>query len=318
MKVVKRSPAAVGNVLKKAGFARLPRRADEERTSTMRPDIAPVADVRQIDWNPRQFRTQFGGLFLFVPYLARIPFDQMMRQSGLPGTKMIPAGHAMRSLLGLKLFGKARHSHVMSYVFDQGLALFAGLNEIPKRALLTEYSTRVRPQCYPKLMRRWFDAMAKLGLGRGISFDLDFHTIPFHGKDALVEKHYVAKRSRRQKGVLAFVARDADTTVFCYANADIRKEDQADEVIRFAKYWKQRTREWPEELVFDSRLTTYSRLDWLNKKDIAFITLRRRGKRLLQELDEVPASAWRRVELENVSRAYRTPRILDRKIEVEG
>ena len=77
------------------------------------------------------------------------------------------------------------------------------------------------------------------------------------------------------------MARDADTTVFCYANADIRKADQADEVIRFAKYWKQRTQEWPKELVFDSRLTTYSRLDWLNKKDIAFITLRRRGKRLL-------------------------------------
>ena len=53
----------------------------------------------------------------------------------------------MRSLLGLKLFGKARHSHVMSSVLDEGLALFAGLNRIPKRAFLTEYSSRVNPDC---------------------------------------------------------------------------------------------------------------------------------------------------------------------------
>jgi hypothetical protein len=42
-------------------------------------------------------------------------------------------------------------------------------------------------------MRRWFDAVGRLGLDRGVSFDLDFHTIPFHGEDAMVEKHYVFK-----------------------------------------------------------------------------------------------------------------------------
>src|SRR3989304_1839003 len=78
----------------------------------------------------------------------------------------------------------------MSAVLDEGLALFAGLNVIPKRAFLTEYSCRIDPACYPKLMHRWFDAVSRLGLPRGESFDLDFHTIPFHGEDALMEKHY--------------------------------------------------------------------------------------------------------------------------------
>ena len=137
---------------------------------------------------------------------------------------MIPAGCALRSLLALKLFGNARHRHVMSAVLDEGLALFAGLNVIPKRSFLTEYSCRIDPACYPKLMRRWFDAVSRLGLAAAQSFDLDFHTIPFHGEDALVEKHYVSKRSRRQKGVLAFLAQDADTRVFCYANGELRKD----------------------------------------------------------------------------------------------
>src|SRR5436305_12075036 len=202
----------------------------------------------------------------------------------------------------------------MSSVLDEGLALFAGLNVVPKRSFLTEYSSRVDPACYPKLMRDWFDAVSRLGLKWGASFDLDFHTIPFHGDDAVVEKHYVSKRSRRQKGMLAFLAQDADTRVFCYANGELRKDRQNDEILRFIEFCKQRTGRLPEELIFDSRLTTYANLDKVNRMGIAFITLRRRSKKLLEEVATTPMSAWRRVELKSVSRAYKTPRVLDRRL----
>jgi hypothetical protein len=232
----KLSPAAISLIIREEGFARLPRRRDEERPPGIRPEAAPVADVRQLDLSSRKFRTRFGGLFLFLPYVAQVPFDHLLEEASFPGSKMIPAGHAMRSLLALKLFGNARHSHIMSDVLDEGLALFAGINCTPKRAFLTEYSCRIDPACYPKMLRLWFDAIGSLGLGRGCSFDLDFHTIPFHGEDALVEKHYVSKRSRRQKGILAFLAQDADQRVFCYANAEIRKADQNDEILRFVEF----------------------------------------------------------------------------------
>ena len=202
----------------------------------------------------------------------------------------------------------------MSAVLDDGLALFAGLNVIPKRSFLTEYSCRVEPACYPTLMRDWFDAVSRLGLKRGTSFDLDFHTIPFHGDDALVEKHYISKRSRRQKGILAFLAQDADTRVFCYANGELRKDEQNDEILRFVDFWKQRTGGLPEELIFDSKLTTYANLGKLSQMGIQFITLRRRTKKLLDAISKAPASAWRRIELESISRAYKTPRILDQRI----
>src|SRR5262249_27116300 len=252
------SPTAVAEVLKAEGFAPLPRRRDEERPDRRVPEQAPLADVRELDLSPRQFRTRFGGLFLFVPLLVEAGFDRVIAQVGLPGSKRVPAAHAVRSLLGLKLFGNARHSHVMSHVFDEGLALFAGLNVIPKRSFLTEYSCRIDPSCYPNWMRSWFDAATKIGLERGTSFDLDFHTIPFHGQDALVEKHYVSRRSRRQKGVLAFLAQDDGQRVFCYAHAEIRKDEQRNEILRFVEFWKQRTGRLPQELVFDSQLTTYA------------------------------------------------------------
>lgn len=312
------SPAYISTILKEEGFARLPRRADEERPERLGPDPAPVADVQQLDLSDHQFRTQFGGLFLFVPYLTQIQWQKLFENNGFPGSKMIPASHAIRSLLGLKLFGSARHSHVMSEVFDPGLALFAGLNCTPKRSFLTEYSCRIAPQNYPKAMHQWFDAMQRLGLPRGESFDLDFHTIPFHGEDALLQKHYVSKRSRRQKGLLAFVAQDADTHVFCYGNAQVRKEDQNDEVLRFVEFWKKRTGKRPKELIFDSKLTTYANLSKINEQDIAFITLRRRSQQMLQETWSLPPSAWRQIHLNGVSRAYRDPRIIDQRIQLPG
>jgi len=310
----KRSPAAVAILLNEEGFERLPRRRDEERPPSPRATQAEVADVRNLDLSPREFRTQFGGLFLFVPFLTRIPWEEIVKGAHLPGSKMIPAEQALRSLLGLKLFGSRRHSHVMADVFDEGLALFAGLNVIPKRSFLSEYSCRIDPASYPQLMRRWFDAVGRLGLGRGASFDLDFHTIPFHGEDALVEKHYVSKRSRKQKGILAFVAQDADHRVFCYANGQIRKKDQNNEILRFVEFWKEKTGHLPAELIFDSRLTTYANLSKLNQLEIEFMTLRRRSPKLLKEIYATPPSAWRRVELQGVGRIYKTPKILDHRI----
>lgn len=315
---IHRTPAAIAAVLRQEGFAKLPRRGDAERPPGTKPTAADRADARALDLEPRSFRTKFGGLFLFLPALAELGFDRVIGRCALPGTQMIPAAHALRSLLALKLFGSQRHLHVMSAVLDEGLALFAGLNVIPKRSFLTEYSCRLDPNCYPRLMRHWFDAMTTLGLKHGSSFDLDFHTIPFHGDDALVEKHYVSKRSRRQKGILAFLAQDGEKHFFCYANSDLRKAAQNDEILAFVRFWKERTGQLPAELIFDSKLTTYANLHRLNQQGVRFITLRRRSPQLLHALQSQPRSAWRRIELAGVSRLYKTPRILDTTATLAG
>jgi hypothetical protein len=166
-------------------------------------------------------------------------------------------------------------------------------------------------------MRHWFDAVSKLGLEHGTSFDLDFHTIPFYGEDALLQKHYVSKRSSRLKGILAFLAQDGEKRFFCYANTEVRKEDQNDEILRFVEFWKQRTGNAPGELIFDSRLTTHRNLNELNHLGVEFITLRRRGPKLVEEIEARPRSAWRRINLTGVSRQYRTPRIIDEVISLE-
>ncbi len=203
---------------------------------------------------------------------------------------------------------------------DEGLGLFCGLNVIPKRSTLTEYSCRVDPGMNPVLMDRWYEAVRDLGvhLGGEESFDLDFHAIPYHGDSALVEKHYVSKRSRRQKGILAFVARDADARIFAWANTDIRKERASDEILRFVEGWEERTGEKPKELVFDSGFTTYANLGKLDDMGIRFLTLRRRSEKMVSALLLKPQDEWKKIRLSNVGREYKTPRVFEQKVKLRG
>lgn len=305
-------------LLREEGFARLPRRAEDERPRRVKPDAAAVADVRTLSLAPRSFRTRVGGLFLFVPLMRQLDLAAIVRRAALPTSQMIPAEQAVRTLLALKLLGKERKSHVMDLVFDPGIALFAGLNVVPKRSYLAAYSSRIDHRGTRRLMDAWFDAVHGAGLGRGTSIDLDFHTVPANAQVEPLEKHYVSRRSRSQKGMLVFLARDATERVLCYSRAGIAKAEQPDEILQFVAFWRQHTGHPPEELVFDSQLTTYGNLHRLNQQGIQFMTLRRRSKRMLGEIWSRPASAWHRITLRSLTRTFRTPKVLDERIHLKG
>jgi hypothetical protein len=312
------SPTAVREVLREEGFAALPRRLDEERPDRPHPTIEAVSDVGAFSLAPRAFETRCGGLFLFLPDMVRLGIEALAGAAGLPGSDMIPSAHALRSALALKLWSIERKSHVMALVADEGLGLFAGLNAIPKKSYLSEYSSRVTHAHTTRLLAAFQERVNGEAIFPGESFNLDFHSVPFHGDDAIIERHYVAMRSRRQKSVLTFLAQDAGGHAFCYSNADIRKGEEAEEIFAFVSFWKRVRRQLPRHLVFDSRLTTYASLARLDKMGITFITLRRRSPSLLKEIALLPRSAWRTVELDVPTRKYKTPRVSEKKIRLEG
>jgi hypothetical protein len=305
-------------LLREEGFARLPRRRDEERPAALKADSAEVADVRRLDLSPRSFRTTLAGLFLFVPLLEGIDLGRVVEAGRLPSSQMIPAEQAVRSLLALKLLGTERKSHVMDLVFDPAVALFAGLNVVPKRSYLAAYSSRVDHRANVRLMDAWFEQLEGVGLPHGNSLDLDFHTVPANTSTEPLEKHYVSSRSRRQQGILIFLARDAEQRVFRYANAGVPKAGQSDEILRFVEFWERHTGTRPAELIFDSQLTTHLNLSNLNRQGIGFITLRRRSRKMLADIYSRPASAWQRITLDSLTRTFRTPRVLDEHVTLKG
>jgi hypothetical protein len=312
------SPTAVREVLKEEGFAPLPRRLDEERPVRPRPTVEPVADVRSFSLAPRSFETVCGGLFLFIPELVRLRLDRLVSAARLPGSQMIPAAHALRACLALKLWSIERKSHVMSLVTDEGLALFSGLNVTPKKSYLSEYSSRIGPLHTQKLLASWQGQVGEEDLFPGESFNLDFHSVPYYGEHPVVQRHYVSARSRRQPSILVFLAQDATGHAFCYSNADIRKGEEAEEIFRFISFWKRVRGEKPRHLVFDSRLTTYQNLARLDDMEIPFITLRRRSPSILKEVLTLKASAWRTVELDVPTRRYKHPRVYEQTVTLEG
>jgi hypothetical protein len=308
------SSTAVREVLREEGFARLPRRLDEERMAMPRPTVEAVADVRQFSLDTRSFMTPCGGLFLFLPDLVRLQIDKLAASAQLPGSRMIPAAHALRASLALKLWSIERKSHVMPLAADEGLALFSGLNATPKRSYLSEYSSRLSHAKTMKLIATWHDLVAGDKLFDAESFNLDFHSVPYYGAHPVVQRHYVSSRSRRQLSVLVFAAQDAEGRAFCYTNADLRKGEESDEILRFVEFWKRTHGVRPPHLVFDSRLTTYENLAKLDQMGILFITLRRRSPKLLQEIANLPRSAWRQVELDVPTRKFKTPRVYDQQV----
>jgi transposase len=312
------SPTAVREVLREEGFSPLLRRRRQDIPEKPRPQVELVADVRSFAIPAGEFDTICGGLFLFIHDMVRLAISDLAGQAHLPGSKLIPAEHALRSCLALKLWSIERKSHVMPLVSDPGLALFAGLNAIPKKSFLSEYSSKVEHKTILRLLGAWHEHLDSEGFFAEQSFNLDFHSVPFYGEDPIIEKHYVSMRSRAQPSVLVFLAQDADNQCFCYSNADLRKGEQDNEILNFISFWKSLKGELPKHLVFDSKLTTYANLAKIDEMGIAFITLRRRSRTLLEEVSSLAPSAWRKVELDVPNRKFKTPSYFEQKVRLEG
>ena len=127
-----------------------------------------------------------------------------------------------------KLLGKRRVSHISDLCDDEGAGLFAGLNVLPKTTFATDYSYKTERAMTERLVAA---VIGKTPLGDPpLSFNLDFHAIPFRGAEPDLENHWVAMRNRALPAVMAFVAQAAGRRVICYATANLLR-DEADAMV---------------------------------------------------------------------------------------
>jgi hypothetical protein len=225
--------------------------------------------------------------------LARVRFDQQVAPAGYAGSQMVPAPRALLSLLALKLLDQERRSHSNDFNFDEALGLFAGLNIFPKKSLATDYSYRTA-RCHPQQLRTpWIQALAPVLFPPADTFSLDFHPLPYRGDPTGLENHYVAGQRQACPSIRSFFAPEDHSRVLCYANANLRRAEQAGEVRRFVEFWHARTGPDPRWLYFDSQVTEYAELNRLNQRHIRLITIRQRGAATGRRLQALAASAGR-------------------------
>lgn len=276
---------------------------------------AAIADARVLSLVPgRVLRTRVAGVFLFLPLLARLSFDRIVTDAGFPGSKMVPATSALLSLLTLKLLDKERRSHINDFNFDEALGLFAGLNVLPKKSFATDYSYRLDRDHQERLLAGWIGRLAPLLFPRPEAFCLDFHAIPFRGDPSGLDRHYIPQRGKAGTSVLTFFAQEQKSRVLCYENTNLTRVDQPGELMRFVAFWHRLTGEDPQWLYFDSKLTTYAELSQVNARGIGFVTIRRRGGRLMERLRRVPARDWNRAVIDTPKRTHQRVRYVDETI----
>jgi transposase len=314
------NPRTINRLLEKAGFPPVPRRAKLNIGETVYgakvPKEAQILATESLEG--KTVECSVGGIFLFAPLIERIGLPKIVDQSALPGSKQIPPLQYFLSFLALKLIGKERLSQINDLNFDQGMGLFAGLNVLPKCTAISDYSYRLDSHVLDRLLQRFVRQMNHHHVYRSDTINLDFHTIPHYGDDSVLQTHWVPMRGKRMKGALTLFAQDCESTMFQYAQADILRSEASEQIIDFVNFWKKIHGDLTSTLVFDSKLTSYEQLNVLNEMKIHFITLRKRGKKLLAAMEKIPHSHWKKLHLDIPKRKYKTPFVYESTIDLPG
>jgi hypothetical protein len=312
------SVRTVERVLAEEGFPRLPRRTRLRIGLTVKgatiPERSHAVSLAALDG--QRFESDCAGIFLFAPFLAQLDLPAVVRAAGLPGSKAIPALSYMLSFLALKLAGNERYSHVGEHGFDPGLGLFGSLNRLPKCTTMSTYSFGLDDVHITRLQTAFVKQAIRLGLYGGPVVNLDFHTVPHFGEESVMEENWAGARNKVVKGALTMFAQDAESKLILYTDADIKKSEADDQVLEFLSFWRKVRRGVDPTLVFDSKFTTYPKLSELNDAGVKFITLRRRGGKMIEAVDEL--EGWERVHIPHAKRKFPNPLVHVSTIELDG
>lgn len=312
------SVSTVERVLAEEGFPKLPRRTRLKLGLTVKGAEVPERSVAvtAAQFDGQSFESASAGVFLFAPFLAQLDIAKILTSARLPGTRAIPAASYGMAFLALKLLGNERYAHVGDHAFDPGLGMFAGLNVLPKCTAMSTYSYSLDEVHLARLQQAIVRQAAGMSLYDGSIINLDFHTVPHFGDESVLEKHWAGARGKAMKGALTLFAQDARSKLMLYTAADIQRSEAEDQVLAFLSFWKRVRRGVSPTLVFDSRFTTYPNLSRLDDQGVRFITLRRRGTKLLRSLDTL--APWTRIHIPHEKRKYPNPEVHESHIALRG
>ena len=310
------SVRTVERVLAEEGYRKLPRRTRLKIGLTAQgaclPEVSQIIELGK----PQKVDCDSAGVFLFAPFIEKLNLPKVVSDAGLPGSKMIPALQYFFSFLSLKLIGTERFAHVSDHSFDIGLGMFAGLNVLPKCTAMSTYSYSLDAIHLHKLQKAFVAQVNRIGLYDKSVINLDFHTIPHFGDESELQRHWAGARNKRMKGALTLVSQDADSKLILYTAADIRRSEADDQILEFLSFWKKAQRGVDPLLIFDSKFTTYANLSQLNTQGVRFITLRRRGKKLIKDVESL--GPWQRIHIAHAKRKYQNPQVYESMVELKG
>jgi hypothetical protein len=236
----------------------------------------------------------------------------IIEESDYPRTKEIDRLSSILSFVGLKLSNVRRYSSDDAWCMDRGLGLFAGLNVIPKCAWRTSYSSRVTRTTNRRFLKRLQEKWVEHDL-LSDTVNLDFTTIPYWGDASHLENNWSGTRNKALPGILSVLAQDPDSGIITYGDTNVRHKNQYGVAVEFLDFYKSDGKTDLKYLVFDSKSTTYENLAKLGK-DVKFLTIRKRGKKIVETLNSLPPAAWKKVRVSTADGKGRTLRVVEETV----
>ncbi len=305
-------------MLNKQGFARLPRRSHKFKATLERPRITAEKSL-MIDCESECFTSSSTGILLFVPYLEKYGIIKAIAESDYPQTNSIDRISSILAFQALKLNNFRRYSADDLWCMDRGLGMFAGLNVLPKVAWYSSYSHRITRDMNVNFLKKLHRIWQKSGL-LGDTFNLDFVTVPYWGDDDHLENNWSGKRGKSLASMLCVLAQDPDSGIIDYGDFDVRHNNEHLVVLEFLDFYKTDNPHGDDlkYLVFDSKFTNYQNLKKLDNNGIKFVTIRRRGKNLVEQINNMAPANWKIIRVMTADGKGRTLKANDQNVLLKG
>lgn len=311
------SEKQIYNIIKADGFARLPRRNKIARHKVFEqvPIVAPKSCI--LENIPDEFNTQNAGILCFLQYIKSYNIDQIINDSNYPQTNTLPRLNSILAFVALKLANVRRYTADDLWCMDRGLGLFAGLNVLPKAAWYTSYSHRITREMNLSFLRNLHVLWKQRGLLSDTA-NLDFVAVPYWGDDSHLENNWSGTRHKALASILAAIVNDPDTGIISYGDTNIRHDNEANVIIEFLDFYKSAGNNELKYLVFDSRFTVYENLAKLDDNGVKFITIRKRGKKIVQDVESLSKTNWKSVRVQTSNGKTRLLKVSEQVFFLKG
>jgi Transposase DDE domain len=131
-------------------------------------------------------------------------------------------------------------------------------------------------------------------------------SIPYWGDGAHLENNWSGTRHKAIPRILAALAQDPHSGIVTYGDTNVRHKNKAGVVVAFLDFYNEETSTALKSLVFDSKFTTYENLRKLEDDEVKFVTIRRRGEKILSQLTALPSSEWTAIRVPDATGKGRT------------
>jgi len=312
------SEKSIYNIIREQGFARLPRRQKLTKKS-LEPAGFMADKTVALAFGPESFKSGSAGVLCLLPYIKKYGISEIIQTSDFPETNQISKLSSILAFIALKSSNVRRYTADDRWCMDRGLGLFAGLNVLPKAAWFSSYSHRVTKEMNFKFLKGLHANWQALGM-LGDTSNLDFTTVPYWGENDHLENNWSGKRSKALASMLAVLAQDPDSGIIDYGNTNVMHKNESAVVLEFIDFYGKDAKGKRDlrYLTFDSKFTNYENLGKLDDDQIKFVTIRRRGKNIVDRLNSLPKNKWKTVHVERAGNKKAAIKVLDEVVFLKG